>query len=293
MLLNSFILLAGLGLVAAVMLTVASKFFYVQEDPRVAKVLDALPGANCGGCGYAGCEGYAIAVVNEPAIPASLCCAGGPDTAAKVGDLTGKAAGGSEPQKAFRRCEKVEGNVAQRFEYSGIDTCAAAAKLDNGETACTYACLGYGDCLRVCQFNALVMVNGMPQVLGTNCTGCGNCIKACPRNIMQLVPKRVRIMVHCSTQDKLKAVTDVCGVGCISCMKCVKACPAKALSLLGGRIEVDQAACLAYGDECREACVDSCPRKILRREFEPQREEIAASAVEQPPVAETAPQAQA
>ena len=127
-----------------------------------------------------------------------------------------------------------------------------------------------------------------------NCTGGGNCIKACPRNIMQLVPKRVRVMVHCSTQDKLKAVTDVCGVGCISCMKCVKTCPAKALSLIGNRIEVDQAACLAYGDACREACVESFPRTILRRQFAPQRaeSELTAHPVEAP-VAETAPQAQA
>ncbi len=271
MLLYSFLALAGLGLIAAVMLTIASKFFYVQEDPKIAAVAAALPGANCGGCGFAGCEGYASAVVCDPAIPANLCCVGGPDLVPVIGRLTGKDAGSSEPAVAFRRCSKNEGNVKKRYSYEGMDSCVAAARLNNGTEACNWACLGFGDCVKACQFNALVMRNGMPLVLSLNCTSCGKCVKACPRDIMAIIPKRARVSVVCSTMDKLKAVSDVCEVGCIKCAKCVKACPAGAVSMVGGRIEIDHAKCNDYGPACNEACVDSCPRKIMRYRCTPAR----------------------
>lgn len=265
MLLGSFALLASIGLAAALMLTLASKFFYVQEDPKIAAVNEALPGANCGGCGFAGCEGYAQAVVTNPSIAANLCCVGGTETAAKVGTLTGKSVGDAEPSVAFRRCQKNEGQVASRYFYDGMDTCSAAARLNNGTAACSYACLGYGDCVRACPFNALVLRDGLPWVLTINCTSCGNCAKVCPRGIMTIIPRRSRVAVFCSTKDKLKEVSDVCQVGCIKCARCIKACPAKAVSLKNNRIEIDHAKCLEYGPECGEACVESCPRKILRR----------------------------
>jgi Na+-translocating ferredoxin:NAD+ oxidoreductase subunit B len=107
-------------------LAIASKVLYVEEDPRIEVVTEALPGANCGGCGFAGCEAYAAAVINDPSMPPNKCCAGGPDVAAKVAELTGKAAGDADPEVAFRRCVKVEGNVAKKFEYFGIQSCAAA-----------------------------------------------------------------------------------------------------------------------------------------------------------------------
>lgn len=264
MLLNSFILLAGLGMVAAIMLSIASKFFFVREDPKIAAVTEALPGANCGGCGFAGCEGYAAAVVGDPAVPANLCCVGGPDLVPIIGRLTGKDAGSSEPMRAFRRCQRNEGKVEKRFIYEGMDNCTAAARLASGTEACEYACLGFGDCVEACPFHALVMQNGMPVVLTVNCTSCGKCVKACPRHIMTIIPYATRVMVYCSTQDKLKAVSDVCEVGCIKCMKCVKACPAQAVSLDDNRIVIDHIKCREYGPSCNEACVTGCPRKILR-----------------------------
>ena len=272
MLLYSFLVVAGVGFVAAVMLTVASKFFFVKEDPRVALVMEALPGANCGGCGYAGCEAFAAAVVNDPAIKPNLCCVNSSEGTQKVGALTGKAVAVTEPMMSFRRCEKNEGKVAPRYHYDGVATCAAAAELDGGNEACGYACLGFGDCVRVCQFNALRMLEGMPQVLKLNCTGCSTCVRVCPRSVLQLIPKGARVMVNCSTQDKLKAVTDVCGVGCISCMRCVKACPAQAVSLSNNKIEIDHTKCREYGEACKEACVHSCPRNILRQLCKPAHE---------------------
>lgn len=263
MLVSSILVMFGLGLACSVVLAVASKLLAVEEDPRVEAVLDALPGANCGGCGFAGCESYAAAAVSDPSVPADKCCAGGPDTAAKVAALTGKSAGSAEPMVAFRRCAKSEGNVAKSYDYQGVSSCAAA-KLLGSPDACSYSCIGLGDCMRACPFDAMYMAHGMVHVIQDKCTSCGTCVTVCPNNIMEIVPQAARVMVLCSSQDKGKSVMDVCGVGCISCMKCVKECPAKCIELKGGVIHIDHAACLAYGLECKEVCAEKCPRGILR-----------------------------
>ncbi len=266
MLTYSVLILFGVGLVAGLILAVASKVFYVEEDPRVEAVLDVLPGANCGGCGYAGCEGYASAVVADPNVPASLCVAGSADTTIAVGELTGKAVSEADPLVAVRRCEKIEGEVVQRFEYQGLPSCASAASLGSGLgiDACPYSCLGLGDCVKVCPFGALGLKDMLVRVDTSICTGCGKCVNACPRGLLELTPKRARVMVFCSTQKKAKEVTDVCKVGCISCTLCIKKCPAKAVSLQDNIIKIDHATCLAYGDSCEKACVSACKRNIFK-----------------------------
>lgn len=264
MITSSILVMFGLGLACSVVLAVASKFLAVEEDPRVEAVLEALPGANCGGCGFAGCESYAAAAVNDPNIPADRCCAGGAGTAAKVAALTGKAAGSAEPMVSFRRCAKTEGNVARRYDYAGVPSCTAA-KLLGSPDACSYSCIGLGDCLRACPFDAMYMSHGMAHVITDKCTACGNCVRACPNGVLEIVPQKARVMVLCSSQDKGKAVSEVCEVGCISCMKCVKECPAKAVKLEGGVIRIDHAACIAHGPDCAEVCAEKCPRGILRR----------------------------
>ncbi|MFI3270528.1 MAG: Fe-S cluster domain-containing protein [Pseudomonadota bacterium] len=264
MVIYSVLTLFGLGLLTATVLAMASRVFYVEEDPRVEAVMDVLPGANCGGCGYAGCEGYAIAVVNDPDIPANKCCAGGEGTSIAVGELTGKTVGASEPLRSFRRCDKVEGKVALRYDYQGIPSCAAAALLFEGSDACTFSCLGYGDCAEVCPFDAITMSDGLSHINWTKCTGCGICVSACPRNTLQLIPLRSRVALFCATKNKLKAVMEVCEAGCINCTKCVKKCPAKAISVKGGRIEIDQILCLSYGPDCNMACIDACSRGGLK-----------------------------
>lgn len=264
MITSSILVMFGLGLACSAVLAVASKLLAVEEDPRVEAVLEALPGANCGGCGFAGCESYAAAAVRDPSVPADRCCAGGADTAAKVAALTGKAAGSAEPMVAFRRCAKTEGNVARRYDYQGVPSCAAA-KLLGSPDACAYSCIGLGDCMRACPFDAMYMAHGMVHVIREKCTACGSCVRTCPNSVMEIVPQAARVMVLCSSQDKGKAVTDVCGAGCISCMKCVKECPAKCVKLEGGVIRIDHAACMAYGPDCQEVCAEKCPRSILRR----------------------------
>ncbi|WP_298067971.1 RnfABCDGE type electron transport complex subunit B [uncultured Mailhella sp.] len=264
MVLSSILTLAGLGFLAAALLAVASRVFAVHEDPLVARVSETLPGANCGGCGYAGCEGYAQAVVHNPAIPPNLCVVGGAKTASALGALTGKLTSEMEPLTAYRRCDKNAGQVARRFDYKGIPSCAAAAALHQGSDQCGFSCLGFGDCVKECITESLHIENGAAVVNETTCIGCGKCVKVCPRDVLQLIPKRARVAITCSTKDKLKAVTDVCKVGCIHCEKCVKVCPAQAIVMENGRIQIDQKRCLDYGDSCALACARACPRKILR-----------------------------
>lgn len=261
---TSIVLLLAIGFVASAILAAASKLLYVEEDPRVEAVSEALPGANCGGCGYAGCDGYAAAVINDPNVAPNLCCAGGAEVSAAVAELSGKAMGDAEPQVAFRRCDRVGGNVALKFDYQGVPTCRAAKMVQDGPYACRFACFGMGDCVRACPFNAMSLQNGLVYIDPVACTACGTCTRVCPNSILELIPQRSRVMVFCSSQDKAKDVTGVCGVGCISCMKCIKKCPAKAISMKDSRIHIDHEACLAYGPECEEACVAACPRKILR-----------------------------
>ena len=237
MITTSVLALLGIGASAAVILAVASRLLRVEENPKVELVTEALPGANCGGCGFAGCEAYAVAVVTNQDIPANLCSVGGADVAAKVGELSGKAVIAGEPMVSFRRCSRVEGNVRARFEYVGTQTCASAAMLEGGPYMCAWACLGLGDCMRTCPFDAMYIVNGMVEIIPSKCVSCGQCVKACPRGITQLIPRRARMMIHCSTREKMKSVSDVCEVGCINCLKCLKACPADAILYEKGRMK--------------------------------------------------------
>lgn len=262
--LTSVLSLLALGFIAAVVLSVASRVFYVEEDPRVAAVSEALPGANCGGCGFAGCDAYAAAVIQDPSVSAGLCCAGGPDVAAKVGELSGKAAGGADPQISFRRCVKDQGKVAKKYDYQGLSSCAASAQLEDGPDACRFSCLGFGDCVKVCNFNAMYIENDLVRIDPDKCVACGACVGVCPNHILEMIPRRARVQVFCSTKDKMKDVMNVCEAGCINCGKCIKKCPATAISNPDGRIQIDQAVCLAYGPDCEEACVEACPRNILR-----------------------------
>ena len=265
MLTTPVLVLFGIGAGAAILLAVASRLLRVEENPLIELVAEALPGANCGGCGFAGCEAYAAVVVTNKDIPANLCSVGGAEVAAKVGELSGKAVAAGEPVVAFRRCSRVQGKVQLRFSYVGTQTCAGAAMLEGGPFMCSWACLGLGDCVRTCPFDAMYIANGMVKIIASKCMSCGQCAKVCPRGITQLIPRRARVMIHCSTREKLKSVSDVCEVGCINCLKCLKACPVDAITYEKGRIEINHESCLAHGPACLEACVGACPRGIMRR----------------------------
>lgn len=253
-----------LGLFAGIALAFAAVRCKVQVNPTIEAVKHELSGANCGACAYPGCEAYAEAVVMNKDVPPDLCRPGGPDTASRVAKLTGKTMGSLEPIISFRRCQKVEGQVGQRFNYFGLKTCQAASMSAGGPDACVYSCLGFGDCVRACPFSAMYLKNGMVEIDAEKCTGCGVCVKTCPKNVLELIQRSARVMVYCSSKDKGKAVMDVCQVGCIACNKCVKVCPAQVVSMKDGRIHIDHKACLAYGPSCQEVCATDCPRHILR-----------------------------
>ncbi|SHN56879.1 RnfABCDGE type electron transport complex subunit B [Desulfovibrio litoralis] len=264
MVIDSVLMLAGLGFALAALLAIASRLLYVKEDPRIQEITEALPGANCGGCGFAGCESYAIAVLNSPDVGANLCVVGGEDTAKQVGLLAGKAVEEGAQNVCFRRCAREEGNVQQRFDYIGASTCASAALIEGGPYRCGWSCLGLGDCVRACPFDAITIKNNMAEINDALCLSCGVCVKTCPRSILQIIPQQARVMSYCATREKLKLVSEVCEVGCINCLSCLKACPGGAIKYENLRIEIDHAKCLAYGESCNEACVAACSRKILR-----------------------------
>lgn len=264
MVVASVITLFCIGVTASLILGVASRVFYVEEDPRVEALIEVLPGSNCGGCGYAGCSGYAEAVLKDPAVPANLCVAGSATTTQDVGALSGKAAEACAPRMSFRRCAKTEGVMKQRFVYEGLSSCAAAVALDDASDQCVYSCLGLGDCQRACPFDAIVMKEGMATIIVDRCVACGKCIPACPRQVLQIVPHEHRVMVFCGTRNKGKAAMDSCAIGCINCNACVRKCPAEAITVNDNRIEIDHAKCMGYGPGCDEVCVDACPRSILR-----------------------------
>ncbi|MBU0680605.1 MAG: Fe-S cluster domain-containing protein [Proteobacteria bacterium] len=258
-------LLACIGLFFGIGLALAAHKFAVETDPLIEKVLESLAGAQCGGCGYAGCEGYAIAVVNDPDVPPNLCYPGKEKVAERVADLTGKKMAEMEDMIALVRCSRVEGRVSHKHEYIGFASCTAANLGFGGPSACNYACIGLGECAQACPFDAITMVDSFPVVNPDKCVSCGTCVKTCPKQVIVLQSLKARVYVPCSTKELGKNVKKVCEVGCISCQICVKKCPAEAVSAVNGLIQIDQVKCLAYGPECHEICVEKCPRNIFRR----------------------------
>ena len=246
--------MAGLGMAMSIVLGLAAKVFYVYVDPRIESILDILPGANCGGCGYAGCNDYAEAIVKHGAAP-NLCVAAGSETTEGVCTLMGMSAQLGERKVARIFCQGDDQKAVKRFEYSGAGDCRAAIISTGGDKACGYGCVGLGTCVHSCPFGALSMgPNGLPQVNDILCTGCGNCVQICPRNIPQLIPASQKTANLCSSQDGGKTVKQVCSTGCIACGICTKKCPEKAVSMVNKLARVDPSACTG-----QMVCVQKCP----------------------------------
>lgn len=256
------IMLGAIALVSAVVLYVCSKKFAVKEDPRIGQVTELLPGANCGGCGYAGCGGMAEALVkgaDAGSVDGLMCPVGGSETMSKIADLLGMAIANSEPKVAVVRCNGTCEARPRIAEYSGMRTCTAMNACGAGETACGFGCLGCGDCVKVCQFGALSMnaETGLPEVDEAKCTACGACSKECPRHIIELRkrgPKGRRVYVSCVNKDKGPAARKACQNACIGCGKCEKECPF-------GAIAIDTNLSYIDPDKCRSCrkCEKACP----------------------------------
>ena len=254
----AIVVLGVLGAVFGALLAFASKIFHVEVDPKQAAVREVLAGANCGGCGFPGCDGYAAAVAAGQA-PTNKCVAGGAETAAKVAEIMGVSADAAEKMVAFVPCSGGEGIAEKRFNYTGPQDCQAAM-LFGGKSSkmCTFACVGLGNCVRACQFGAMHLVNGVAQVDRSKCVGCGACVDICPKNIVKLIPESQKIMPACSNKDKGAKVMKMGTVGCIGCMKCQRECPAEAIVVKDNVAVVDPAKCVQCGH-----CADICPRHII------------------------------
>jgi RnfABCDGE-type electron transport complex B subunit len=255
---TSTLCIGGVGLVSAAALAVADKYLSIPEDPRVAHVTGLLPGANCGGCGFAGCADYARAVVQGGASGA-LCAPGGAACADAIAAFLGKAAGAPEKRTALVLCCGDDTEAVRRFAYNGITDCAAAQATAGGDKGCTYGCLGYGTCARVCPVSAITISQGLAKVAKTRCVACGKCVAACPRSLITLIPAAAEIHVLCHSKDKGPAVKKVCGTGCIGCRLCTQVAGG-AIAMDGFLAVVDYAKPLA-GEEALAACPAHCIRK--------------------------------
>ena len=258
--------LGAIGLIASLVLYICSKKFAVYEDPRIAQVNDLLPGANCGGCGFPGCSGMANALVkgaDAGSLDGLLCPVGGSETMGKVADLLGLAIAQGEPKVAVVRCNGSCEHRARIAEYVGLRTCAAMHACGAGETACGFGCLGCGDCVSACQFDAIRMNSetGLPEVDEAKCTACGACTKACPRGIIELRKKGIkgrRVYVSCVNKDKGPVAMKACKAACIGCKKCEKECPFGAITVGNNVSYIDYTKCRL----CRK-CVAVCPTKAI------------------------------
>ncbi|MDR1065901.1 MAG: RnfABCDGE type electron transport complex subunit B [Clostridiales bacterium] len=255
-------ILGALGLLFGCALGFAAVKFKVEEDPRVELVREALPGANCGGCGFPGCDGLAFAIANGSA-KANGCPVGGESVAAKISDIMGVNLEKRSRVTAYVKCAGSESVSARRYEYSGLEDCGAQAKLaGGGPKSCSYGCLGAGNCVVKCQFDALKVVDGVAVVDKEKCVACGQCVDACPKNLISLIPYEAAVKVACSSKDFGKPVRDACSVGCIGCRICEKICPLKAAHVNDNLAEIDY-------DACRFCltCVGKCPTKAIQSEL--------------------------
>jgi len=246
-------IISGMGLVFGLGLAFASKKFEVKVDERIAAVREVLPGANCGACGQTGCDGFAEAVV-KGICKANGCPVGGNAVAKKIGEILGVDAGEVKPMVARVMCAGTHDKCKEKFSYSGIIDCTAAASLFGGPLSCTHGCLGLGTCVKACAFGAISIENGVAIVDESKCTACTKCVAACPKHIIDIVPLSAQYAVRCSSLDKGAVVRKICDVGCIGCTRCVKACPRNAITMNGTLAKINPEMC----DNCG-ACIKVCP----------------------------------
>ncbi len=248
------------GMVLGAVLALASKVFYVEKDPRVDAVLEVLPGANCGGCGKAGCAAMAESIVKGES-PVNGCPVGGAPVAEEVSKILGVEAGDFVKMVSFVHCTGCKEDCAYKYEYTGDKDCVEAFAVQGGNKACDYGCLGYGSCVKACKFDALkINEKGLAEVDPEKCTACGACIEVCPKGILSLVPYQSSVKVKCNNKQKGKSVKEVCARGCITCGICAKNCPFEA-------IKINEETNLPVIDytKCRECliCYEKCPQHII------------------------------
>ena len=249
------ILVVVVGLIASIILAAASRVFFIQEDPKFILMRAELPGANCGGCGYAGCDDYAHALVEDPdGVPITKCAVGGPACAEKLAEILGKSADGMEKNVAYVMCNGTTNNAQKLFDYADIPTCKAAKQLFGGSKACPNGCLGLGDCEAACDFDAIHVIKGVALVNRDKCVSCSACVKACPNNLIKIVPDKSKIAVRCHNSEKGADARKHCAVACIGCGMCVVKCPTGAIQdLLHTKEQLEKVKTTLAAMEAKEA----------------------------------------
>lgn len=253
---TAIISVSSLGLLCALVLAVASKVMAVKVDGRVVKIRACLPGANCGACGYPGCDGYAVALVDEDA-KTNLCVPGGDAVSMEISSILGVDFEDVIEQIAVVHC-RGDGNARRRkMEYAGIRTCKAAKQVFGGQNACVFGCLGFGDCAAVCPNGAICIENGLAHIDTRKCTGCGLCAKLCPNGVIFTEDDTITTVVMCKNPEKGAVVRKKCASGCIGCVRCQRECPDGAIVIKDNLAMIDYAKCSGCG-RCAEVCVTKC-----------------------------------
>ena len=255
--LMAFIWFAVLGGVLGFILAIASKIFAVKVDERVPKIIDALPGANCGGCGYAGCAALAEAIAKGEA-KINSCAVGGKDSANAIAEIMGEKAADSVRMRAQVMCSGTSECAKRKYVYEGAHDCISLSKLDGGFKTCPNGCLGFGTCVSICPFGAISVKDGVAYVDYHKCTGCGRCATACPKHIIRMIPYDAKYWVGCMSVDIGKVTRSYCDVGCISCKMCERTCEHDAIHVNDFVASIDYDKCVGCGK-----CADACPRKII------------------------------
>lgn len=287
---TTIIVLLLLGLVSAILLYVVSKQFEVHEDPRIAEVSEVLPQANCGGCGFPGCAAFAAACVGSDNLEGLFCPVGGSPVMDKVSGILGMATTTAEPLIAVVRCHGTCAARPRTNVYDGAANCRVAATLYKGDTDCSFGCLGHGDCVVACAFDAIHMnpETLLPEVVEDKCVACGACVKACPKTIIELRkkgPKGRRIFVSCVNKDKGGVAAKACKNACIGCSKCFKECKFEAITMADNLSYIDHTKCRL----CRK-CVSVCPTNAIHElGFPPKKEAPSTQEATTPPAAEASP----
>ena len=252
-------LIGLMGLVFGAIIAITGRIFAVKQDPKRDAVRELLPGANCGGCGFAGCDAYAQAVADGTAKP-DLCPVGGDQVSREIGRIVGVEVEVHDKLVALVRCRGDIETCSLNFEYDGPKTCRAAALAAMGDKGCHYSCLGFGDCAAVCKFNAIVIEDGrLARIDPDKCTGCGVCASTCPRGVIRLVPRKRAVLSVCSALDRGQMVRENCNSGCIACGKCARECHFGAIKMKDNLPEIDYDKCMG----CMQ-CADNCPTGALR-----------------------------
>jgi len=242
-----------IGLICAVILSIASKIMAVPVNETESSIRACLPGANCGACGYAGCDGYAAALAGGTETKTTKCIPGSDSVAAQIAQVLGVEAEDVIEQVAVIHCKGDCDATQDKADYQGIESCSAAKLFYGGKGSCTYGCLGLGDCMKVCPQDAICLEKGIAHVDTRKCIGCGLCAKACPQHIITTEADVVKTVVKCSNHDKGALTRKACSAGCIGCQKCVKNCPVQAISMDNNLSRIDYSVCINCG-KCSEVC---------------------------------------